>query len=99
VFQERSIRRLTFNPGSVQVFDTSIVEENRGDRGQEGPVDPLRPDRLRDAAGEEVEAVGIQEERPIAVRDVYGPRVFFCYRTRAADPAQRSLLDAALIYW
>lgn len=30
VFQERTIRRMVFSPGSAEVFDFSIFEENRG---------------------------------------------------------------------
>ncbi|WP_298967754.1 hypothetical protein [uncultured Methylobacterium sp.] len=118
VFQERSIRRLTFNPGSVQVFDTSIVEENRGAVApwsicKVGPrtffldadgfylftggiSQPIGAERVNRTFLAAVDPLRLKQT--IAVRDVYGPRVFFCYRTRAADPAQRSLLDAALIY-
>ena len=118
VFQERSIRRLTFSPGSLEVFDTSIVEENRGcvapwalmkvgprtfflDRDgfyafAGGISTPIGAERVNRTFLNRIDLLRLFST--IAVRDVYGPRVIFCYRTKAADPAKRNLLDAGLVY-
>ncbi|TGD94063.1 hypothetical protein [Methylobacterium nonmethylotrophicum] len=118
VFQERSIRRLTFNPGSRQVFDTSLVEDNRGavapwaickvgartfflDRDgfylfTGGISSPIGAERVNRAFLAAVDPRRLGQT--IAVRDVYGPRVIFGYRTAAADPDRKALLDAGLVY-
>ncbi|MGY2052411.1 hypothetical protein [Methylobacterium sp. JK268] len=118
VFQERAIRRLTFSPGSPEVFDTSIVEEARGcvapwalvkvgprtffldqdgfyefTGGVSAPIGAERVNRTFLAAVDPN-----RKSSTLAVRDVYGPRVFFLYRTAGADRARKSLLDAALCY-
>lgn len=117
VFQERSIRRLSYSPGSPTVFDTSIVEENRGcvapwalvkvgprtffldrdgfygfDGGVSRPIGAERVNRTFLAAVDPN-----RHASTIAVRDVLGPRVFFCYRT-AGSTGPANLLDAALVY-
>ena len=118
VFQERAIRRLTYSPGSPTVFDTSVVEENRGavapwaivkvgpsaffaDRDgfyqfAGGVSKPIGAERVNRTFLEAVDPS--RHPSTIAVRDVLGPRVIFCYRTKAADPALPALLDAALVY-
>ena len=118
VFQERSIRRLTFNPGSPQVFDFSLVEDNRGAVApwaicKVGPrtffldrdgfylftgaaSQPIGAERVNRTFLAAVDPLRLPQT--IAVRDVYGPRVIFAYRTKAADPSRRALLDAALVY-
>lgn len=118
VFQERSIRRIAFVPNSVEVFDTSLVEDNRGavapwaickvgprvfflDRdgfyqftgGVSAPIGAERVNRTFLAAVDPLRLT-----QTIAVRDVYGPRVFFSYRTTGADQGRKALLDAGLVY-
>ena len=118
VFQERSIRRITFVPNSVEVFDTSLVEDNRGavapwaickvgprvfflDRDgfyqfTGGVSAPIGAERVNRTFLSAVDPLRLAQT--IAVRDVYGPRVFFSYRTTTADPGRKPLLDAGLVY-
>lgn len=118
VFQESAIRRLVYNPGSVETFDVSIAEENRGavapwslakvgakvfflDRdgfyvftgGASTPVGAERVNRYL-ASRVDPNTVG----QVCAIRDATGPRVIWAFRSPAADPADPSLLDSALLY-
>ncbi len=118
VFQERSIRRITFVPNSVEVFDTSLVEDNRGavapwaickvgprvfflDRDgfyqfTGGVSAPIGAERVNRTFLSAVDPLRLTQT--IAVRDVYGPRIFFSYRTTVADTSRKALLDAGLVY-
>lgn len=118
VFQERSIRRITFVPNSVEVFDTSLVEDNRGAVApwaicKVGPrtffldrdgfylftgaaSQPIGAERVNRTFLAAVDPLRLTQT--IAVRDVYGPRVIFAYRTAGADPTRKALLDAGLVY-